>query len=505
MLETLITTPLLSIPTVIASAILSMAIYHLIVYFSKSHKDVIKERYPFQNTIELAWNSDVILDYMLEKSKSIPDDRKCGVFNTLGLPWIVVTNDVENITHVLKNVDTYGKGPLFSEKFYGLLGDGIFSSDGAVWYKHRKTSSHLFNLNKFKSSVLDTFNDHCNILIDILSSSTGPIDIQDLFMKFTLESIGQIAFGQELGTMTKKRVIFAEAFDYCQAQINESFLDPLWLLKRLFTPSGWWYYLSLSRVNKFAYAVVKQRKKEFAERSAESKGKGDLLSLYLERQDTEKDGELTDRNLRDVVLSFVIAGRDTTANALSWAAYRLCIHPDIQQRVYEEIKSVLTTRNVDYMDSSFRLSYECLQDMKYLEAFCMEVLRLYPSIPKEAKFAMKDDILPDGTVVPKGFMVIFCPWLMGRTESLWEDCMTFNPDRFYNTPKPSPFKFTAFQAGPRICLGQNLAMLEMKCVLARLLLSFSLKLEQSADSVTYVSTISMPIKGGLLVSASPRL
>ena len=83
MLETLITTPLLSIPTVIASAILSMAIYHLIVYFSKSHKDVIKERYPFQNTIELAWNSDVILDYMLEKSKSIPDDRKCGVFNTL--------------------------------------------------------------------------------------------------------------------------------------------------------------------------------------------------------------------------------------------------------------------------------------------------------------------------------------------------------------------------------------------------------------------------------------
>eukprot|EP00602_Paraphysomonas_sp_CaronLab_P010193 CAMPEP_0185018244 /NCGR_PEP_ID=MMETSP1103-20130426/1030_1 /TAXON_ID=36769 /ORGANISM="Paraphysomonas bandaiensis, Strain Caron Lab Isolate" /LENGTH=496 /DNA_ID=CAMNT_0027547987 /DNA_START=39 /DNA_END=1529 /DNA_ORIENTATION=+ len=486
-----------------ATILIGTVILHLVSHFSRYRSDIIKESYPFQNTIELAWNSGVILDYLIEKYKCKPESQKCGVFNTLGLPWIVFTNDVDNITYILKNVDTFGKGPLFSEKFHGLLGDGIFNSDGKVWYKHRKTSSHLFNLNKFKSSVLDTFNAHCNVLIDILANTSQPVDIQDLYMKFTLESIGQIAFGQELGTMTQKRVIFADAFDYCQAQINESFMDPLWRLKRFFTPAGWWYYICLSRVNRFAYSVVRQRRLEFAERSAASKSKGDLLSLYLERQD-ENDGQLTDKNLRDVVLSFVIAGRDTTANALSWATYRLCIHPDIQLRVYNEIVSVLKSYNLSHKDPSLRLSYECLQEMKYLEAFCMEVLRLYPSVPKEAKFALKDDTLPDGTFVPKGYLVIFCPWLMGRTESLWENCMTFNPDRFFNTPKPSPFKFTAFQAGPRICLGQNLAMLEMKCVLARLLLSFSFKLEQDADTVTYMSTISMPIKDGLRVSTTPR-
>ncbi len=93
---------------------------------------------------------------------------------------------------------------------------------------------------------------------------------------------------------------------------------------------------------------------------------------------------------------------------------------------------------------------------------------------------------------------------MGRSAKLWENPLDFLPERFYNQPKPSPFVFTAFQAGPRICLGQNLALLEMKCALARMLIAFSFRLAQLEDSIAYLTTVSLPVDGGLKVFASRR-
>lgn len=136
--------------------------------------------------------------------------------------------------------------------------------------------------------------------------------------------------------------------------------------------------LRLWRVNDFAYKIVRNKRKNF---TMESAG-GDLLSLYLERQEESTrrvfwlytilcyaciDASLSDSYLRDVVLNFVIAGRDTTAQALSWSFFRLCKHPDIQQRVYDNIMDVLKDRTEKH------LTYELLQEMRYLDAFCMEV------------------------------------------------------------------------------------------------------------------------------------
>jgi cytochrome P450 len=201
----------------------------------------------------------------------------------------------------------------------------------------------------------------------------------------------------------------------------------------------------------------------------------------------------------------VIAGRDTTAQALSWAFYRLCLHKNIQdlvrKEVLEEVKKAHGAANNDKF--TIALSYECLQQMKYLEAFCMEVLRLYPSVPKEAKSAFNDDTLPDGTKVMKNDIVCFTPWIMGRSTLLWgDDALDFKPERFFNAPKPSPFIFTAFQAGPRTCLGQNFAMLEMKCVLARLLLCYDFTLAEDPTKVTYENSLTLPIKGGLQVTVT---
>jgi cytochrome P450 len=179
----------------------------------------------------------------------------------------------------------------------------------------------------------------------------------------------------------------------------------------------------------------------------------DLLSLYMERSAEEG---ISDKELRDIILNFLIAGRDTTANALSWAFYRLCIHPEVQKKAYEEIRKLASEFSLDMplspsplaeepTDTGPEFPFACIQKMEYIEAFCMEVLRLYPSVPKIGKYALHDDVLPDGSVVKEGMMVVFSPWVMGRTERLWENCNEFRPERFLENKKPSPYLFTAFQ------------------------------------------------------------
>ena len=114
---------------------------------------------------------------------------------------------------------------------------------------------------------------------------------------------------------------------------------------------------------------------------------------------------------------------------------------------------------------------------------------------------LRDDVLPDGTICHKGDTVCFFPWVMGRTE--YADAETFQPERFLSNPKPNPFVFTAFQAGPRTCLGQSLAILEMKCAIARLLLAFEFSFGQDPSTVTYANSLTLPILGGLILHATP--
>jgi cytochrome P450 len=486
------------------------------------------ESYPFETTVTTLRHLDRVLDLMqegLEEHTKNNGGSKTMKIRMIFQPQMILTNSIENITHILKtNMTNYGKGPTFSSKFHALLGDGIFNTDGKEWYNHRKTSSHLFNLNKFKTGVLDTFNTHADSLLGVLHA--GPkTDIQSLMFKFTLDSIGVIAFGVNIGALgSDDKVQFAEDFDYCQESVNNSFFDPLWLLKRYLTPGGWRYFLALRRIDAFAYDVVRQKRAAIARLSPEeqsddslaSRNGRDLLSLYLSRQDKENGGILSDKYLRDVVLNFMIAGRDTTAQALSWSFFLLCCNPDEQVKVQSEVDTVLAAHSEAGADACAcasacacacagggHISFAALQDMRYLECCIMEVLRLYPSVPKEAKHAYGPDTLPDGTVIKGGELVSFAPYIMGRDPTLWEDPLAFRPARFASA-KPSPFVFTAFQAGPRICLGQNMAILEMKLVLARVFREFTVRLGQERQSVTYRNSITLPIKGGLRVCLTPR-
>lgn len=435
-------------------------------------KGALKESYPFHNTILLAKSQNVLLElclkYFMETNEKTK--KKTFLLEVIGLPTFVMTIDVANVTHVLKtNFENYGKdAPIFKAKMQGLLGDGIFNADGQQWFAHRKTSAHLFKLSEFKSTVLDTFNHDLTTVVRYIQAKKGrTFDLHALMHKLTLESISKIAFGIQFGCISDNEVDFANDFDFCTACINDSMTNPFWLFDRYCTPTGWKYFYCLYRLNKFASKLIKERRKqmEVTEHNANLTGRSDLLSLYLNKDSFRKSGgeaedgedgkksassgyadafmEPTDQNLRDVILNMVIAGRDTTAQALSWTFYRLCIHPEVQRKVREEIAAVSARSNI-FAEEGY--TYAFIQQLKYTEAVCMEALRLHPSVPKEGKCVMKDDILPDGTPVKKGDILSFQAWSMGRDKDLWgENALEFEPERFLNNSKPNPFVFTAFQ------------------------------------------------------------
>jgi cytochrome P450 len=272
--------------------------------------------------------------------------------------------------------------------------------------------------------------------------------------------IVSIAFGIRFNVIMNEKVQFALDFDFCTWTINNSMIDPLWLMKRYLTINGWRYFLALYRINTFTAKIIKEPREVIARRGGATDDMNDLLSLYLdkntfagENEDVNSIGdtyiEPNDSTLRDVILNMVIAGRDTTAQALSWTFYRMCIHQGIQEKLRTEVLEALKSsgeyeelKKNNYLGN---ISYETLQTLKYTEAFLMEVLRLHPSVPKEAKCCFQDDILPDGTPVKVGDVVAFLPWCMGRDFDLWgEDCMEFKPERFLDKAKPSPFVFIAF-------------------------------------------------------------
>ena len=171
-------------------------------------------------------------------------------------------------------------------------------------------------------------------------------------------------------------------------------------------------------------------------------------------------------------------------------------NPDVEKKLLQEIESELRDGP---------LTYEKVKSLKYANAVFHETLRLHPSVPKNIKQAVKDHILPDGTKVNKGCMVVWSPYVMGRTEAIWgPDATRFKPERWIETEKPfTVYEYPSFHAGPRICLGRNLAELEGVFVLVSLIKKFKIERDVSRK-VTYANSLTLPMRGGLWVKVSTR-
>lgn len=219
-----------------------------------------------------------------------------------------------------------------------------------------------------------------------------------------------------------------------------------------------------------------------------------FLDLLLEAYD---NGEISKEGIREEVDTFTFEGHDTTAGGMTWALYLLGRHPDIQKKVVHEVDSFFETGpdTVTVEDVKFR----------YLECVLKEAQRIFPSVPFFSRLTTENCEL-GGYFIPKGTTIGVSTLQLHRNSELWPEPCKFNPDRFLqeNIQGRNPYAFIPFSAGPRNCIGQRLALLEEKLVIAHVLRHFAVESFQAPEDIALVSELTLRAKDGIYVTLAKR-
>jgi cytochrome P450 len=457
----------------------------------------------------LEWQTDILSS---SRSQSVRISVVPG-----GIPGVVTSNPA-NVEYVLKtNFDNYPKGKRFRFLFHDFLGRGIFNADGELWKMQRKAATYEFNTKSLRSFVVETVQwEIRNRLMVVLHNACQrgePVDLQDILQRFSFDNICRVAFGVDPRcldpSLPTSRI--AEAFDSATEISFGRFLsiapEVMVGIKRLLNVGSERRLREALRVvDEFVEDVIRSRKELHGDIEIEQEHL-DLLSRFMAAVDDKRyNHEL--KLLKEMVVSIMLAGRDTTAAALTWFFWLLSSHPRVEEAIRHEILGVLAERGVDKgeveeLSGVVLFNYEEVKGMPYLHAALCESMRLYPPVPVDTKIASRDDVLPDGTCVRKGWLLCYNIYSMGRMESIWgRDFLEFRPERWLNGDGnfevENSFKFPVFNAGPRICLGKEMAFIQMKSIVASLLHHFTLKMDKEYRP-QYTLSITLRMKGGLPV------
>ncbi|CAH2060450.1 unnamed protein product [Thlaspi arvense] len=420
----------------------------------------------------------------------------------------VVTANPSNVEHILKTrFHNYPKGKQFSVILGDLLGRGIFNSDGDTWRFQRKLASlelGSVSVRVFAHEIVKTEIE--TRLIPVLTSfSTNPssvLDLQDVFRRFSFNTISKLSFGFDADCLRLPFPTseFAVAFDAASTLSAKRALAPfplLWKIKRIFKiGSEKELKESINVINRLAGDLIKQRRL-----SGLTGKKNDLISRFMAVL-----AEDDDEYLRDIVVSFLLAGRDTVAAGLTGFFWLLTHHPKVENRIKEELDRVMGP-GFDSVTSSC----DEMRDMNYLHAALYESMRLYPPVQFDSKFALNDDVLADGTFVKRGTKVTYHPYAMGRMARIWgPDYQEFKPDRWLDNQgkfRPeNPVKYPVFQAGARVCVGKEMAIMEMKSIAVAMIRKFKMQVAGpgSTEMLRFAPGLTATVNGGLPVMIRER-
>jgi len=443
--------------------------------------------------LDLIANRHRVLDWLTELLKASPA-------RTITSPMGIVTADAKVIEHFLKTrFDNYPKGEKFLSALQDFIGSGIFNSDGDRWKSQRKTASLEFKTKTIRSFIMSNVRiDVVDRLLPLLSSASAngrTFDLQEVLFRLAFDNVCKVVFSWDparLGEDCIEGKEFNEAFEEAAALTILRFQQAhplIWKLKR-FLGLGSEAKLreKIDYIQQFAMRVVSARRKSGALGD-------DLLSRFMAEDVTHSD-----EYLRDILLSFVLAGRDTTSATLAWFFWLVSKRPDVKEKIEDEICEVRA--NCSTRSNFFTLDE--VRDMEYLHAALSETLRLYPAVPLEGRTCAEDDVLPNGMKVRKGEWIMYNSYAMGRMEEIWgKDWAEFKPERWMSESggfrQKSPFEYPVFNAGPRTCLGKDMAYIQMKVVAASVMERFEVEVVDEEEVKTPELSIIMKMKGGLRV------
>ncbi|KAJ7833278.1 cytochrome P450 monooxygenase pc-3 [Mycena leptocephala] len=405
----------------------------------------------------------------------------------------IFTIEPEYIKRILATeFDNYWKGPDDLQSLKSLLGFGVFNADGEMWKFHRNLSRPFFSQERIRD--FEIFDVHTRDTLFAMKKRLAegyPVEFQDCVARFTLDSATDFLLGRSVDSMSAglpyphySPLIDSPSFlnhpsntyvrSFVQAQIltiERVAFGPAWPLREF-----WKDRVKPHRdiIDAYAEPILNAELETKKRGTQKNGGRDDEAVTFLSHLVQSTDDK---KVIRDSFFNILIAGRDTTAATLTFGAYMLAEHPKITEKLRKEI--------LDTVGSSKMPNYDDLRGMKYLRAFINETLRLYPPVPLDSRASKKATIWPPieprnkPLYVPPNTQCRYSVFRMHRRTDLWgPDALTFDPDRFLDERAskyltPNPFIFLPFNAGPRICLGQQFAYNEASFFLVRLLQNFS--------------------------------
>ncbi|KAJ9439147.1 Cytochrome P450 704C1 [Diplonema papillatum] len=399
----------------------------------------------------------------------------------LGGKKIVFIIDVDDFKCMMKDkFYNFSKGYDMYAVFNALLGSGIFVSDGPEWKKQRIVSAHMFNRRQLRDRMSNVFGVHAQQLCDLMGEQAAkgePLEMQKYFYHFTFDCINSIAFNRHVNSLSQnpEDCAFQDAFDACAMNILTRAITPWWKISARFQLSAAEREFSrnIKKVNEYVYRVVDDYIDENGQIGEQTVANDQTLTgLFL--QHAEDDPELTMKSglkkfVRDMILNFVIAGRDTTGAALT-SCIDFLVRPE-----HIHWQQALQNEAVKCFGDNAKtepLTFDDIEGKSTVsEAIFMEALRLHPSVPGNEKLCEVSTTFPSGVSVPKGTFVSWQTFSMNRNERVWgPDATVFKPERWIKedntiTSDFNEYMYPTFNAGPRLCLGKSMAILEGKIAL----------------------------------------
>ncbi|XP_077295341.1 cytochrome P450 4C1-like [Arctopsyche grandis] len=394
------------------------------------------------------------------------------------------------------------------------LGDGLLLSKGNKWRRQRKIITPTFHF-KILEQFVNVFNDKGKIFIEKLAENKGKVfDVYPYVTLCALDIISESAMGTNMNAQNNSESEYVKAI-YRISEIVHLRTYSTW--KR----NDWLYMLSqdyrdeqkcLKVLHETTNQVIQSRKltlrAQAADESSKEKVNEDAFSgrkkvafLDLLLLSKTAEGEpLSDEVIREEVDTFMFEGHDTTSSGLSFALFLLANNPAEQELAFEEQLALFGG------DFKRQATYRDLQDMKYLDRVIKETQRIYPSVPFYGRKLKEDLPMPDGKIMPAGTFVTVQPYLTSRNPKYYPNPMKFDPDRFLpdNVQKNHPYLYVPFSAGPRNCIGQKFAVLEMKSTLSRVLRNFELSSAGPDFKPQLAAELILKSKNGLKMRLNDR-
>ncbi|HMQ59327.1 MAG TPA: cytochrome P450 [Flavilitoribacter sp.] len=379
-----------------------------------------------------------------------------------GMKKGVVTIEPHIIQHFLqKNNRNYRKSSIQVDRLGHFLGQGLLTSDGDYWLRQRRLiqpgfhRSKLEGLREIMQEVIDEFADS----LQEEARKGTEIEVAHKMMELAFKVVARSLFSADLleAKLQELSQSITQLQSFIVRQIRQPYLNP-------------WFYVSgaLRRHEQIARDADQIILDVIRERRQSDGEKNDLLQMLLDVRYEDSGEPMTDRQLLDESKIIFVAGHETTANALAWTWYLLSRRPEVVTKIREELDRVTGGSHPGFAD---------LPRLEYTTAVIEESMRLYPPAWITDRQANEADEVGD-LKVPKDAIVV--PFIYGvhHSERLWEDPEAFNPDRFAKEEKNRmpPYSYMPFGGGPRLCIGNSFALMEMQLILATLLRRFDIEL-----------------------------